>query len=114
MLESESWFHCWEHTTDAASFCLTTARFSWNKAAEGLLGYLSKEVLRKTCYEVPNGTGPLGTQVCHDGCMVMDCAGMQAEIPNFDMSVATWGRLSGFGLICQRSFLITSGLTSGC
>lgn len=35
------------------------------------------------------GIGPLGTQVCHEGCSVMECAGKQGEIPNFDMKAKT-------------------------
>src|SRR6185312_58054 len=89
MLESEL-FALLEHTSDAAFVLSNEGSIQyWNKAAERLLGYSSKEVLHKTCYEVLQGTGPLGTQVCHDGCTVMDCAGKQTDIPNFDMSVRT-------------------------
>lgn len=89
MLESELFLFL-EHTTDAA-FALSEngeIRF-WNKAAETLLGYGATDVLHKTCYEVLQGVGSLGTQVCHEGCSVMDCAGKSHEIPNFDMSVKT-------------------------
>ncbi|HEY9791149.1 MAG TPA: PAS domain S-box protein [Candidatus Obscuribacterales bacterium] len=89
MLESEL-FALLEHTSDAAFVLSNEGSIQyWNKAAERLLGYSSKEALHKTCYEVLQGTGPLGTQVCHDGCTVMDCAGKQTDIPNFDMSVRT-------------------------
>jgi PAS domain S-box-containing protein len=89
MLESEL-FEFLGHTADAA-FVLSEdgeIRF-WNKAAERLLGYAMKDVLRKTCYVVLEGIGPLGTRVCHEGCSVMDCAGKNHEIPNFDISVKT-------------------------
>jgi len=89
MLETEL-FAFLEHTADAA-FVLSEdgeIRF-WNKAAEKLLGHAAEDVLHKTCYEVLEGIGRLGTRVCHDGCSVMDCAGKNHEIPNFDMSVKT-------------------------
>ena len=87
MLESEL-FAFLEHTSDAA-FVLSEEggiRF-WNKGAERLLGFSANEVLHKTCYEILEGIGALGTRVCHDGCSVVDCAGRGHEIPNFDMSV---------------------------
>jgi PAS domain S-box-containing protein len=89
MLESEV-FGLLEHTTDAA-FAVTEQGeiLSWNKAAETLLGYPASEVLRKTCYKVLEGMGPLGTRVCHDHCSVVECAGGKTDIPNFDMSVKT-------------------------
>lgn len=89
MLESEL-FTFLQHTTDA-TFVLSEEgeiRF-WNKAAEKLLGYAASDVLHKTCYDVLQGAGPLGTRVCHEGCSLMDCAGKGQEIPNFDMSVKT-------------------------
>ncbi|HWH56028.1 MAG TPA: PAS domain S-box protein [Terriglobales bacterium] len=62
----------------------------WNKAAEKLLGYSAPEALQKTCYEILEGMGPLGTRVCHQHCNVAHCAGgNEPEIPNFDMSVKT-------------------------
>lgn len=89
MLESEL-FALLEKTSDVAFAISEDGEIQhWNKAAERLLGYPADDVLHKTCYEVLQGTGPLGTQVCHEGCSVMECAGKQAEVPNFDMSVKT-------------------------
>ena len=89
MLESEL-FALLEGTCDAAFTIAADGQIkSWNKAAERLFGYSPKEVLHKTCYQVLQGVGPLGTQVCHEGCTVMECAGKQGEIPNFDMKVKT-------------------------
>ncbi len=89
MLESEL-FALLEHTADAA-FAISPEGelLYWNKAAQQLFGYSAEEVRHKTCFEVLQGTGPLGTKVCHEGCSVMDCAGKQTEVPNFDMSVKT-------------------------
>ncbi len=89
MLESEL-FAMLERTSDAAFTIATDGQIkSWNKAAERLFGYSAKEVLHKTCYQVLHGVGPLGTQVCHEGCSVMQFADKQGEIPNFDMKVKT-------------------------
>lgn len=87
MLEAEL-FAVLERTSDVA-FAVTEQGeiLFWNKSAEKLLGYPASEVLHKTCYEVLEGTGPLGTPVCHQHCSVIECADGSADIPNFDMSV---------------------------
>lgn len=61
----------------------------WNKAAERLFGYPAEEVKGKSCYQILQGIGALGTRVCHEGCSVLECAAKNTEIPNFDMSVKT-------------------------
>ena len=65
MLESEL-FVLLEGTTDAA-FSVTEEGeiLSWNKAAEKLFGYPRTAAVHKTCYEILEGMGPLGTRVCH-------------------------------------------------
>ncbi len=89
MLESEL-FSLLERTADAAFVISDDGKIEyWNKPAERLFGYSAEEVRHKSCYEVLQGLGPLGTRVCHEGCSVVQCAGKQAEIPNFDMSVKT-------------------------
>ncbi len=89
MLESEL-FALLEGTTDAA-FTLDDEGTicSWNKAAEKLFGYSKAEAQHKTCYQLFEGQGPLGTPVCHKHCSVVECAGHDTDIPNFDMSVKT-------------------------
>jgi PAS domain S-box-containing protein len=89
MLESEL-FALLERTSDAA-FCVTEEGEiqSWNSSAERLFGYSRSQALHKTCYQLLEGFGPLGTRVCHQHCSVAECAGRDAEIPNFDMSVKT-------------------------
>jgi PAS domain-containing protein len=87
ILESEL-FNLLQHTSDAA-FSVTEEGeiVSWNRAAEKLFGHPAAEVVHKTCYEILEGMGPLGTRVCHQRCSVAECAGGNTEIPNFDMSV---------------------------
>lgn len=89
MLESEL-FALLEGTTDAA-FAVTEEGeiLSWNKGAEKLFGYPRTAAVHKTCYELLEGMGALGTRVCHEHCSVIECSGGNAEIPNFDMSVRT-------------------------
>ncbi len=89
MLESEV-FTLLDYTADAG-FAVTEEGeiLHWNKPAEKLFGFKSAEVVHRTCYDVLEGMGPLGTRVCHQHCSVTECAGGAGEIPNFDMSVKT-------------------------
>jgi len=87
LLEKEL-FVLLERTADAAFVLSDIGEIRyWNKAAERLLGYTAEDVRDKSCHEVLQGIGPLGTRVCHEGCTLMECAGKHTEIPNFDMSV---------------------------
>src|SRR6478752_2021415 len=88
MLESEL-FAFLEGTTDAAFTVSEQGEIlSWNRAAGRLFGYSSSEVLGKGCFDVLQGRGVLGTQVCHEGCSVLECTAGQTEIPNFDLEVS--------------------------
>jgi PAS domain S-box-containing protein len=89
MLESEL-FQLLEGTTDAAFIVTEQGEIcSWNKAAEKLFGYAASEVLHKTCHEVLEGRGTLGTPVCHENCSVLECVGKKEEVPNFDLNTRT-------------------------
>ena len=89
MLENEL-FALLERTADAAFVVSDDGDIQfWNRAAERLFGYSSEDVRHKSCYQVLQGTGRLGTRVCHEGCSVLECAGKESQIPNFDMSVKT-------------------------
>jgi PAS domain S-box-containing protein len=89
MLESEL-FTLLEGTADAAFTLSDEGEIcSWNKAAEKLFGYPPSETLRKSCYQLFEGLGPLGTPICHKHCSIVECAGTDTAIPNFDMSVKT-------------------------
>jgi PAS domain S-box-containing protein len=87
MLEREL-FNLLEGTSDAA-FAVTDQGeiCSWNKAAEKLFGYSPSEVVNKTCYDILQGRGALGTQVCGENCSVRECAAKHLEIPAFDLQV---------------------------
>ena len=89
MLETEL-FALLEHTSDAAFSVTEDGEIqSWNSSAEKLFGYSRSQALHKTCYQLLEGFGSLGTRVCHQHCSVVECAGKNSEIPNFDMSVKT-------------------------
>ena len=89
MLEAEL-FAFLERTADAA-FAVTRSGeiCSWNEAAEHLFGYSSAEVLNRTCEEVLEGHGALGTQVCAGDRSVQLCAARKVKIPDFDLEVKT-------------------------
>jgi PAS domain S-box-containing protein len=87
MLESEL-FAFLEGTTDAAFTVSEQGEIlSWNGAAKRLFGYSSSEVLGKSCFQILHGRGVLGTEVCHEGCSILECTAGQTEIPNFDLEV---------------------------
>lgn len=89
MLEQEL-FDLLERTSDAA-FSLTDQGeiCSWNRAAERLFGYPRTEALHKTCYNLLQGRGTLGTRVCGEACSIRDCAEKHLDIPSFDLEVKT-------------------------
>jgi len=88
MLESEL-FAFLEWTTDAAFSVSEQGKIlSWNGAARRLFGYSSSEVLGKSCFQILHGRGVLGTEVCHEGCSILECTAGQTEIPNFDLEVS--------------------------
>ncbi|HLH10055.1 MAG TPA: LuxR C-terminal-related transcriptional regulator [Terriglobales bacterium] len=109
MLDSEV-FALLENTADAAFTVSEQGEIrSWNKAAEGLFGFSAKEALGRTCYQVLEGMGPLGTQVCHENCSVLECAGGKGQIPNFDLNVRVrsgeriWVNMSTLVYVNQRT-----------
>ncbi len=91
MLEREL-FLLLEGTADAA-FTVDEQGviYSWNRAAEKLFGYPSSEVLHKSCADLFQGRGSLGTPVCAHGCSVIECAAAHREIPNYDLEVKACG-----------------------
>ena len=61
----------------------------WNRAAHELFGYPEEEVLGKTCSQLLHGVGALGTQVCHERCVELQCTLKPKPMPNFDLNVTT-------------------------
>jgi PAS domain S-box-containing protein len=61
----------------------------WNRAAQELLGYREDEVMGKNCSSLLHGVGALGTQVCHEHCVELQCTLQPNAMPNFDLNVTT-------------------------
>ncbi|HET7104912.1 MAG TPA: PAS domain S-box protein [Terracidiphilus sp.] len=61
----------------------------WNRAAQELFGYPEDEVLGKTCSKILHGVDALGTQVCHERCVELQCTLKAKPMPNFDLNVST-------------------------
>lgn len=91
MLEREL-FRLLEGTADAA-FAVDAQGLicSWNRAAERLFGYPASEILQKSCADLFQGRGALGTLVCSDTCDVIECAAAGREISNYDLEVKSRG-----------------------
>jgi PAS domain S-box-containing protein len=83
-------YRLFEGAADAA-FVVTTEGeiLSWNAAAERLFGYSQEYVLNKTCHELLQGKGALGTSVCTRECSVQHCAARTESIPTFDLEATT-------------------------
>ena len=79
-----------EGTADAAFVVTVEGEICfWNAAAERLTGYTSADILGKTCDEVLNGRGALGTMVCSGEFNVHRCAAEAESIPTFDLEITT-------------------------
>jgi len=61
----------------------------WNAAAERLTGYKSEDVLTRTCDDVLQGKGALGTTACAGECSVQRRAVQTEAIPTFDLEITT-------------------------
>ena len=83
-------YRLFEGTADAA-FVVTIEGeiLFWNGAAERLFGYSQTDVLNKTCHELLQGKGALGTAVCTRECSVQHCAARTESIPTFDLEAMT-------------------------
>ncbi len=91
MLETEL-FAFLDNTTEAAFAVRETEEICfWNHAAEALFGYPEAEALGKTCCAILHGIGSLGTQVCCNRSDIMKFPSGRSNIPNFDLSVTTFG-----------------------
>lgn len=61
----------------------------WNRAAQELFGHPGEEALGRTCSELLHGVGALGTQVCHERCVELQCTLKPKSMPNFDLNATT-------------------------
>ena len=87
MLEHEL-FDLLEGTDDAAfSVSEEGEILSWNAAAGKLFGYSAKEAIHKTCFELLEGHGALGTEVCKAHGDIWHCATKAVRQSNFDLHV---------------------------
>ncbi len=110
MLEREL-YELLEGTEDAAfSVSEEGEIFSWNAAAEKLFGYHAKEALHKTCYELLEGHGALGTEVCKAHGDIWHCATKEMRQSNFDLQVKI---RSGQRIWVNISNLVYRNPTSG-
>lgn len=81
----------------------------WNKAARELFGYPEEEALGRNCSQLLHGVGALGTQVCHERCVELQCTLKAKPMPNFDLNVTTrdgerrWVNVSIISYLNQRT-----------
>ena len=81
----------------------------WNRAAQELFGYTEEKVLGRTCSELLHGVGALGTQVCHERCVELQCTLKPKAMPNFDLNVTTgdgerkWVNISTVSYLNRRT-----------
>jgi PAS domain S-box-containing protein len=61
----------------------------WNRAAERLLGYTSRDLLGKPCCDVFVGTDGSGNRLCYQGCHVMNLLKLDEPVQSFDMRTRT-------------------------
>lgn len=81
----------------------------WNRAAQQLLGYPEEKAMGRTCSELFHGVGALGTQVCHERCVELQCTLKPKSMPNFDLNVTTgsgerkWVNISTISYLNRRT-----------
>lgn len=109
MLEAEL-FSFLDNTTDGVFAVRESGEICfWNRAAKDLFGYSEDEVAGKTCSELLHGVGALGTQVCHERCVELQCTLTPKPMPNFDLNVTTrdgarkWVNISTVAYLNRRT-----------
>jgi PAS domain S-box-containing protein len=61
----------------------------WNRAAEKILGYTSREALGRGCHEILGGRDEHGNRLCYKGCHVSALVKMGDPVQSFDMQTRT-------------------------
>ena len=109
MLEAEL-FAFLENTTDGVFAVRESGEICyWNRAAQTLFGYPEGEALGKTCSEILHGVGALGTEVCRDRCVQLQCTLKPTPMPNFDLHATTrngerkWVNISTISYLNRRT-----------
>lgn len=109
MLEAEL-FAFLANTTDGVFAVRESGEICfWNRAAQELFGYPEENALGKTCSELLHGVGALGTQVCLDRCVEMQCTFKAKPMPNFDLNVTAsdgerkWVNISTIAYLNRRT-----------
>jgi PAS domain S-box-containing protein len=81
----------------------------WNRAAQELFGYSEEQVIGKTCSDLLHGVGVLGTQVCLERCVELQCTLKEKAMPNFDLNVTSssgerkWVNISTIAYMNRRT-----------
>jgi PAS domain S-box-containing protein len=79
-----------EHAGDGAFVIGADGRIVlWNRAAERILGYPSREVLGRPCCEVFAANDDHGNRLCLPGCHVMNLVRLAEPVQSFDMRTRT-------------------------
>jgi PAS domain S-box-containing protein len=109
MLEAEL-FSFLEGASDAVFVVRETGEICfWNQAAQELFGYPEDKVMGESCSSLLHGVGTLGTQVCHERCVELQCTPHPKPMPNFDLNVTTgsgerrWVNISTIPYVNRRT-----------
>lgn len=62
---------------------------SWNHAAERLFGHTTAEALDMPCAPLLQGRDHVGTPVCAEQCLILDCTMHDRTVADYDMEAVT-------------------------